>query len=182
MTKYIVRAALHDEANVGWIWTRGFDSRTVVMVSNLANGRSVYCQVREIDRNFTTRYNVPESRRFDLIESDTIVMGQWYRDCLGVLNTTSGNNKTDLIDLKIEPLSAIWRWWGSLRAAAHHPDIVVRLGVMGVWLGLVGVGIPLLQMIASCEWAFLAVTTIIIVAFMAIGTWACWPPRFKAKS
>lgn len=186
MTKYIIRVALHEEANEGWIWTKGFRSRTIVRIRNPANKSTVFCQIRRLDENFVEIYNDdPKKRRIPLIDADTIVMSQWFRDALGELKTTHPNNKTGLVNLKIDPYEHYWRWWGSLRAAAHHPDIVVRLGtrlgVIGVWLGLVGIGIPLLQMILSCEWAAFAVTAAVLIVFMALGTWACWPPSFRNK-
>jgi hypothetical protein len=150
------------------------------MVSNPANGRSVYCQVREIDRNFTTRYNVPKSGRFHLTESDTIVVGQWYRDCLGILKTTSSDNKADLVELKIAPLSALWRWWGSLRAAAHHPDIVVRmgisLGVLGVMLGIIALVPTLLDFSVLPKPCQLPVVLAIAFISTLVGYLACRRP------
>lgn len=186
MAKYIIRAALHDEANEGWVWTRQYMSRTIVRIRNPKNKRSVFCQVRKLDGNFCEIYrDDPKKRRVPIIDADTVVMSQWYRDALGGLDTTNIDNKSGLVDLDIDPYEFYWRWWGSLRAAAHHPDIVVRLGtrlgVIGVWLGLVGIGIPLLQMILSCEWAAFAVTAAVLIVFMALGTWACWPPSFRNK-
>lgn len=153
MTMYIIRAALHEETNEGWIWARGFGSRTIAKITNPSTCRSVYCQLRKIDENFTTQYN--KSPRYSLIEADTLVMSQWYRDALGGFEPSNKNNTTGLIDLRIKPLCWLLRWWGSLRAAAHHPEIVVRigikLGVLGAGLGLVALIPPLLEITAVPE-------------------------------
>lgn len=148
MTDYIIRAALREEANDGWIWIEDFPSRSVVEISNRKNKRSVVCQTRKPDENFLKIYN--DGRRHEIKpEQDTIVMSAWYRDALGGFGTTNRDNSTDTkVSLDIRP----YRWWiwGQLRAASHHPDIVVRLGTrlgaLGVWLGLLGAGLGFLSL------------------------------------
>ncbi len=176
MTKYIIRAALHDEANEGWVWTRKFGSRSVVKITNTENCRSVYCQVRKIDVNFENEYE-KDPQRIPLTDADTVVMSQWYRDALGGFTTTQKDNETGLVDLKIKPLSGPCRWWGSLRAAAHHPDIVVRigltLGVLGAILGVVSLIPTLLASLETCvtgnpksgHWIFVLVLISILLGY-----------------
>ena len=144
MTEYIIRAALHDETNDGWVWTRKQVSRTVIRITNPANGRFVYCQAREIDDNFERQYN--EKPRHNLTQHDTVVMSQWYRDALGGIKTTHPNNKTGRVELNIRPVGYLHKWWVPLRVAAHHPEIVVRIGVT---LGVLGFGLGLVSLLPS---------------------------------
>ena len=201
MKKYIIRAALHEEANEGWVWQGVLSSRTTLKISRNINGTtySVYCQSRRIDDNFRDRYNQsPDEKsrlekegkvcRIDIQKDrdvDTLVMGEWYRDALGGFGTTSGNN--GLVELEVAAYDVGWkRWWGPFRAAAHHPDIVVRLGtrlgVIGAWLGLVGVGIPLLEMLFVCAWLKLTIALMFVLVFSFAGSKVCWPPASPSKT
>ena len=105
------------------------------------------CEVREFDRNFLAHYNkdrlsVPENGR-----QPTVVLSHWYRSALGGFDTTASDNRTGRVKLGIKPMR-LWGW-RSLRAACHHPDIVVRLGtrlgVLGICLGVLGVCPPIAQ-------------------------------------
>lgn len=150
MTDYIIRASLHEEANAGWIWVKGFPSRSLVKISNIKKRRTVICQARELDQNFLNIYNPSKSsddppvegrRRFPIdFEQDTIVMSEWYRDALGGFDTTKDDNANGKVALDIQRYRGC-QSWGQLRAALQHPDIVVRLGAR---LGALGVGLGLL--------------------------------------
>lgn len=181
MTEYIIRAALHEETNEGWIWANGFPSRTIVRTSNPASDSAVFCQIRKLDDNFRKLYNDdPKKQRIPLIKADTIVMSQWFRDGLGI-KATNKDNKTGLVALKIVSYEHCWRFWGSVRATAHHPEIVVRigisLGVLGVILGTIAL-VPTLLDIAAipkpCQWPI-----VLVVAFISIlfGYLACRRPK-----
>ena len=149
MENYIARAALRDEANEGWIWVDGLPSRTIVKVTNreshcwsIRPRRSVVCEVREIDENFLDHYN--QEPRFPIPKQGrqpTLVLSHWYRAALGGFHTTEPDNVRGRVKLAIKPMR-LWGW-RSIRAACHHPDIVVRLGtrlgVLGTWLGVLGV-------------------------------------------
>ena len=141
MVSYIIRAARDEEANDGWIWM-ALPSRTVVRIKNPSARRHVYCQVRDIrDPNFLKRYNTSNAGRIAISHPcETMVISNWYRDALGGFNTTGKDNETGRVGLDVKPVQ---RWgWEALRAASHHPDIVVRLGVrlgvLGAWLGILG--------------------------------------------
>jgi len=140
MTSYIIRAARDEETSSGWVWMAML-SRTIVRISR--EGRWVFCEVRDIrDQNFIDKYN-SDSKRSQLKKNlcdETIVMAKWYRDALGGFRTTQKDNTVGRKQLDvIQPRLPGWR---SLRAACHHPDSVVRLGarlgVLGAWLGIVG--------------------------------------------
>jgi hypothetical protein len=142
---YIVRAALGEETNEGWVWICGpssahLDSRTIVSIERPGHNYRVYAEVRKIDGNFCQRYNASPRISVDC-EDDTIVMAWWYRRALAIQDITKHDNRTDRVSLKVKE-AKIWGW-RSLRAACHHPDPVVRLGtrlgVLGAWLGLLGV-------------------------------------------
>jgi hypothetical protein len=194
MTKYIVRAALHDETNEGWVWTTDHHSRNVVCIVRPDNKRKVYCIVRKIDDNFLDTYNqTPDERKalkalgkkcrinIDLKnEHPTIVMGQWYRDALGGFATTNKDNGNRLVELEINHPCRWISWWSSLRASAHHPDIAVRIGVslgaVGVILGAIALIPTLLDIFAiskSCQWL---VTLAAALMSILLGYCACRRP------
>jgi hypothetical protein len=125
VTQYIIRKALHEEGNDGWVWTTGYGSRVVVRITNPTNKRQVYCQVRALDNDFQRIYkDDPRKRRIPIVDEETIVMSQWYRDALGGFETTDKNNENGKVELSIKLCDKWWNHsWAMLRAAAHHPDI-----------------------------------------------------------
>jgi hypothetical protein len=180
LSDYIIRAALHEETNDGWVWMCGRDtpcSRTVVAIRNPSNGCRVYTEVRKIEDNFLTKYH-ENPRRIPLLRSqNTIVMAEWYREALGI-GKTDQDNKKGRVQLCVKSCP----WWGSLRAACHHPDPVVRLGtrlgVLGTWLGLVGIWLgilsvswakPCCQLLSCLAWIMFA----IVVASCLLGLLGC---------
>jgi hypothetical protein len=155
---YIIRAALADETNDGWVWIGGpaqkLEPRTVVIISRSGLRRYLYTCVRTIDDNFRKTYNHvlkddpknddPKKVRYNIdADLDTIVMAEWYRNALAIDTTKQGETKTIPLLVKKARIP-IWR---SLRAACHHPDPVVvlgtRLGLLSTWLGLLGVWLGL---------------------------------------
>ena len=186
MVEYIVRAARDEETNEGWIWMKFHPSRTVVKITKRPKPcwqfwqrRSVYCQVRNFDQNFLGKYNNNQSRRIKIPcknRESTIVMSQWYRDALGGFGTTNKDNKTGKVELCVKP--AKLAGWRSVRAACHHPDIVVRLGtrlgVLGLGLGIVGFAPVVtqgLELGAECS------RCVILAIALLIGLLACRGPR-----
>jgi hypothetical protein len=177
MACYIIRAARDEETNNGWVWMAK-PSRTTVRISR--NGRAAFCQVRDIrDENFLEKYrNDPAKRRIPISKSlwnETIVMAKWYRDALGGFKLTADDNKTGLQHLDVKEVRS-WGW-GPLRAACQQPDSVVRLGtrlgVVGVWLGIVGLMSAFAGVEARNKWILLAVP----VLTGALGYLACRGPR-----
>ena len=179
---YIIRAALHEETNDGWVWMCGKNtpaSRTIIKICRPDGGRCVYTEARTIDCNFLREYNI--NPRTDIIcDQDTIVMAWWYRNALGIPDTTDSENKTGKVQL-IVTRAKIW-CWRSLRAACHHPDPVVRLGtrlgVLGALLGLTGIwlslfiawlGLPCLAWLTYSVWGTLAVFIVLVIC----GVRAC---------
>ncbi len=192
MTEYIIRAALHDETNEGWIWTWDQRSRTVVRIIGPDGLRKIYCVTRRIDQNFLNTYNQSKQEKTRLNDEDktsrididgkkklpTVVMGQWYRDALGGFKTTDENDIDGRVELDIKPIGRYCRWWGSLQAAAHHPDIVVRLGVrlgvLGAWLGIIGILPNFGPLIGNvCLKALPAFSIILLSGGFCV--WAFWP-------
>ena len=145
---FIIRAALSDDMNEGWVWIQTpsnesldaqLEPRRIVRINRRSPRRSVYVELRRIDRNFRENYN--EERRLRIVpQRDTLIMAEWYRDALGISETTHKDNETGTVRLCVG--ACRFRAWCSIRAACHHPDIIVRLGtrlgLCGVWLGLLG--------------------------------------------
>lgn len=183
MVDYIIRAALADETNDGWVWicghsTKHLDSRAVISIKAPGHCRGIYAEVRRIDCNFCKKYN--DGPRIAIeCKHDTLVMAEWYRMALAIRGTTKKDNKTDMVSLIVKE-SKLWGW-RSLRVACHHPDPTVRLGtrlgVLGAWLGLLGVWLGLLGVCAMSSMA-LGVSCGILGILGASGIWATWgPPR-----
>lgn len=137
-------AAQHEESDKGWVWSKKEETltRTIVLLKNRENKRSVYCEYRELDRNFVNLYN-DEHRKFDpkyslptnpKLWNDIIIIGGWYREALGHIKQQSS------IDLEI--VKPFLSSWAGLRAACQHPDYGVRVAtrsaVIGTWLGVIG--------------------------------------------
>ena len=177
MASYIIRAALDEETNDGWVWM-ALPSRTVVRIR--CDTGAVFCQVRKIDKNFLKKYNDPAGSRIRISNPDeTIVMAEWYRNALGGFGTTAADNKNDRQELDVKQLR---RWgWSSLRAACYQPNDVVRLGtrlgVLGAWLGIVGLMPPALSVLkgddASNKWILLAIALLSGILLIC----ACRGPR-----
>lgn len=184
MTSYIIRKALNEETNDGWVWIREpsneqLKSRMVVKIRSNNSCRAVYTVVRMIDDNFLSQYNSdPKGMRKNISNQHTIVMAEWYRDALGIARTSCDNDAPVMLSVKKAQVPV----WRSLRAACHQPDPVVRLGtrlgVVGVWLGVVALLDPALKI---CERLLGTTDHLHACAMIAIslvlgifGAWACW--------
>jgi hypothetical protein len=140
--KYVIRLARDEESSDGWVWIGGPSKnnptkRGAMKITRPGFARGVYAEARTIEPRFLAKYNSPPRHHISLNE-DTVVMGEWYRDALGIPKATPGDKKSGLIELTIEEAS----FWGlgELPVACQHPDPMVRLGarfsVLGAWLGL----------------------------------------------
>lgn len=152
MTKdYIIRAALRDDANEGWVWIENIPSRSLIKITSVKHNRSVICQTRKLDQNFLVAYNDSGSRRYKIHPGEnTIVISEWYRSALGNLRTTGKSSLIGKEPLNVQLLTKCIPWW-QLRASLKHPDIVVRLGVclgiLSACLGVIGVILGILSLI-----------------------------------
>jgi hypothetical protein len=168
--KYKVYAALSEEATEGWVWFAepAFEPYRLVLLINDDAKRRVYCECRLLDRNFIEIYNArPHTRKIDLAATrDVLVIGDWYRTALGIRSTGTHANLTIL--QRRNP------FWQALRAGSQHPDPTVglanRLGVLGLWLGLSGFAIPIVEHhapnhVSVAEW--------IVGLCGLIALWAC---------
>lgn len=181
---YIILAALREEMNDGWVWLDGFPSRTVIEIKNLNTGCSVICQARKLDDNYIERYNRDPRRLKVEMDNNTIVMSGWYRDALGISQTTKDDIKTGKATLSVSRYEGCC---GHLRAACHHPDVVVRLGArlgaLGVWLGLLGVGLGALSLVHADGCGRWLSSGIGVILFMlaAFLWWCCRGPKMPNK-
>jgi hypothetical protein len=178
---YIIRAALREEMNDGWVWLDGFPSRTVIEIKNLNTGCSVICQARKLDDNYIEHYNSDQGRLRIGMGDNIIVMSGWYREALGISETTKDDiSKATLVVCPYEG------WWGHLCAACHHPDIVVRLGTrlgaLGAWLGLLGAVLGALSLVQAdgCgRWLFCGIGVILILLAAFLWGVLSWPRNAK---
>ena len=117
-------------------------------------------------------------RTSPLASPKPIVMSQWYRDALGGIGTR------ERIELWLTPPKEPWlkmkEVWYGFRAACHHPDIVARLGtrlgVLGAWLGFVGlVGLipPVFATLPWCSDIPLRGGTLAVIIAGIVGWFAC---------
>jgi hypothetical protein len=168
---YRIYAALSDETNAGWIWFScpPLPTRTIVKVRHPKNSRVVYCESRKIDHNFVREYNKPPRTNIDN-SCEALVLSEWYRNALGGFATSSMSGD----QVKLEITTAQIPVLRSLRACCHHPDIAVRvgtrLGVLGTWLGLVGLvaALPELATLNSCYRVFFLIAVTVVGAVVGI--------------
>lgn len=136
-------AALREDTQQGWVWMRNANlpSRSIVRITNPANGRAIYCEALQIDSNFLMTYNQPPRIHISNPENVLVING-WYRAALGGLSSQSE------IPLDIKPYNS---WWGKFQACTDHPQVIVRvaswLGAIGLFLGIVGL---VLGMVSLC--------------------------------
>lgn len=137
---YRVLAALRADMNEGWVWLgrTNVEPRAVVRISNKANGKKIYCECLEIDKNYLNEYNRlnengrPARYRIEEREiSSVVTMNSWYRKKLGNLE------KNEEYDLEVKELNNAY---GKLLASLGHPQIIVRVAIrLGLWSVLLGV-------------------------------------------
>ena len=131
-----VVAALTEDVHQGWVWLQdaSLPARSVDKITNQESGDSVYCEALQIDKNFLAQYN--KSARFTITDpASTLVIGEWFRACLGGLATQSE------VDLRTRAANV---WWGRFMACTGHPQIVVRLAA---WLGGIGLVLGIMGLV-----------------------------------
>ncbi|TCV82718.1 hypothetical protein [Sulfurirhabdus autotrophica] len=137
-------ATLREDSQQGWVWLMdsSLSPRSIVKIINPANGKIVYCEALQIDKNFLSAYNLSPRISINRPQS-AIVIGSWYRAALGGLSTQED------VSLIVKPSN---NWWGRFMACAHHPQTIVRVAA---WLGLISVGLGLLGAVlgATSIWA-----------------------------
>lgn len=105
-------------------------------IKNLANGKVVYCEALQIDKNFLSAYNQPP--RINISNSDSpLVINGWYRNKLGFLTTQSE------VLLEIKPSNC---WWGKFMACIFVVRVATWLGAVGLFLGVVGLVLGVLSL------------------------------------
>jgi hypothetical protein len=128
LSHYRVFAALHDEAREGWVWLPSTPILVAghIRIRNPRNGRTIVCEMRVADANFRKVYG-GQGATFHLPGAgDFIVISDWYRRLLGILDTQNH------IPLEIEDANS---WW--LRyvvAFVRHPSPAIRTSIV---LGLI---------------------------------------------
>jgi len=130
--------ALREDTQQGWVWLENssFSMRSIVKIQNTENGKSVYCEALQIDKNFLRTYN--QKPRYNITDAkNTLVISGWYRAKLGDLQP-----QTDM-PLVITSCNS---WFGKFMACIHHPQIIVRVAA---WLGLISAVLGLLGVIIS---------------------------------
>lgn len=169
-----VHRALHEETNSGWVWARRGElvPRSIVRITNTANGRVVCCEYREIDRFFLQIYcrRYPDNTMILKTDENPIVISFWYRNALGIRSIEKDIDQN--VDLIIQPERL--KILGMIRTGSQHPDIVARLatrlGILGVWLGAAGIATSLLFFNPSSLSARAVVAGFVIAAGL-LGVW-----------
>jgi hypothetical protein len=168
---YTIYAALGEEDKEGWVWIQHpkFPSFTPIEIYNPETRQSVCCESRHIDSNFLRKYN--EHPRIEINNPPkALVISDWYRNALGGFDTThhSGN------DMRLEIKKLHFLGWRQVRCACHHPDAIARigtrLGVVGVWLGIIGLTPAILEFFDVENLLKLR----IVIATAVVGMVAAW--------
>ena len=134
--RYKVFAALHDDANQGWIWMpeeKGFKSRDYITLKLPTTGRKITCTCRLIDDNFLTYYNQPP--RINIQEPNSaLVISAYYRDMLDGLKT---NESYDF------EINKVWKfnYARKVKAILQHPDNGIKIAA---WLAIISIIVSLI--------------------------------------
>lgn len=135
-------AALREDTQQGWVWLQSptLPARSIVKITNPNNGKSIYCEALQIDKNFLSFYS--QSIRITINDpQNALVISGWYRAALGDLSTKSD------VQLYVNPSNSLW---GKFKACTDHPQIVVRmaawLGAIGLFLGVIGLVLGVLSL------------------------------------
>jgi hypothetical protein len=178
---FVIRSSTQEESNIGSVWIGGpacnFKERRLIIIWLPKRWwRPLFVDARRLDWNFKERYNDDPKRLQDATKGrvpipwaerrptfNTIVMSEWYREALGIQRSTGRDNRAHRA--KLGHCSVCWLvgWFGWLRAGCQSPDPVARfatrLGVLGAWLGLLGLGDPaqkLCNIWSSCNASYLS--------------------------
>ena len=131
-----IYSAFREDSHQGWVWLQmpNLPARSIVKIKNTENGKSIYCETLQIDRNFLTFYN--KLPRIEITNpQNTLVINGWYRAKLGGLNS-----QTD-IEITVTPFNS---WYGKFMACIDHPQTIVRVAA---WLGAISVALGILGLI-----------------------------------
>lgn len=124
-----------------WLKEPTLPPRCIVKITNVENGKRVWCEALQIDDNFLRRYNEPPRLTIDDPIS-SIVVPQWYRARLGL---KTGQE----VQLRI---SSTWLW-AKVFACLEHPQVMVRvgtwLGLLSFLLGLLSIGLSLISLLQA---------------------------------
>lgn len=181
MQEYMIYAALYEDVNQGWVWIGGlpaddFRNRSIVRLSSVRTGRTVYCELLTIDSNFISLYNYTnecekgkplEERRVRRRKLPTgqsvsgdrhICMSQWYREKLSgrcSVKPVRTNSKEQIT------IKAADHTYGRICACLDHPQVIVRismyLGLLGAVLGLVGFLFSILSFFEISFWKIIKI-------------------------
>lgn len=168
--KYQIYAALHEEATSGWVWlaTPPVQAHRLIKIKTPRDKKlrmTLYCEGRCLDRNFVDFYN--SQRRTRKIDAenfgDVLVIGDWYREALRISGTA------ETVELEIEQQEN--PMWAALKVGSQHPDPTVRLanrlGLLGTWLGLLGLAGAVEEMVRSARQALAGDRW----SLFAVGVW-----------
>ena len=139
--KLKVFASTRDDIHAGVVW---MDSKTtivrpIVKITNIANGKKIYCELMKIEGAFKKFYNQKGSGRLTITDtSKAIVLNNWYRNKLGIRETQIQ------VDLEID--QPVFSLLSKFFACVQHPQIVVR---MSMWFSTIGLGLGILSVIIS---------------------------------
>jgi hypothetical protein len=143
--RYQIRSALHEEAKEGWVWIYPPLSKTTIhiQIRNIATGRTVVCEQREIDENFRWLYNARELTRSLPLNENVIVISSYYRDRLELA--------LDAAEPQDLSISATGGPFAGLSAGLKHPASVVRtatwLGILSIFLGVLSFALAVIVLV-----------------------------------
>lgn len=138
--KYQIYAALHTEENDGWVWLRFKDAgipdnltRPVIRIRSKASDEIVYCEARNIDKNYEYRYTTRKTTRC-LVDDPLIIINEWHRKklCLG------GREKKNGSELLIVVCNDCL---GRIFACFDHPQVIVRIAIT---ISIISVGLGII--------------------------------------
>jgi hypothetical protein len=147
MADYLICASLHEEAKEGWVWLSSSADLTsfYVRILNPRNGRSVVCEWRSMDDNFRKVYDSTEGTKKLPASGSFIVVSDWYRRSLGILDTQIH------MPLEIQDANSIRERY--VLPFLHHPNPAIRTSIL---MGIISLGLGILGLLLGGVGVFLA--------------------------
>lgn len=162
LSKYRLKAAMHEEAHEGWLWIDGPWTSGDPLILRYRKARKVHLVCRKIDYNFRGYYDAEMRNRYrkkakPLDEKTSyLLLAKHYRDLLGIDADIKDWQGILVPGLEVKQARGLGKAWSRLRASLMHSDPYVRIGT---WLALVGLLV-----------AFVA----LVPVFIAFPQWNPW--------
>lgn len=163
-----VFTSLHDEMYDGSVWlpqSQKVASRQVVRLKNKRTGRMAWCEAKELDNEYVSRYN-EDCSEGDLrleVNGHNVVIPKWHRTKLGIRESRdTGFPESSYLDVDRRSYFGLYR----LFACLTHPQNAVRLAT---WLALLSLALGGLSLVVG--WSERLLYCIVVIVIGGLLRW-----------